>query len=200
MTTVRTRRLAAASTLLLALSLSGCGTGGDAATNQQYQPGVGANLRTGDVQLYNALLVESEDGTVALSAGLLNTTDTAQTLESVSLAPADGGSPVTVEPAADVALTPGQLFTIGRAGEVAGVETDDLVAGRYATLTLTFSGAGEVSIEAPVVARSETYASVAEEPTSTDEEAAAAEGSAAEQPESAEVQEQVDAANEDAAG
>lgn len=198
MTTVRTRRLAAASTLLLALSLSGCGTGGEAATNQQYQPGVGANLRTGDVQLYNALLVASDDGTMALSAGLLNTTDTAQTLESVSIALKDGGAAVDVEPSVDVSLAPGSLFTIGRAGEVAGVEASDLQSGRYATVTLSFSGAGDITIEAPVVARSETYAAVAEEPAASDEEAT--EGSAAEQPDSTEVQEQVDAANEDAAG
>ena len=175
MTTVRTRRLAAASTLLLALSLSGCGTGGDAATNQQYQPGIGANLRTGDVQLYNALLVASDDGTVALSAGLLNTTDAAQTLESVSIAPADGGGAVDVEPADDVSLAPGSLFTLGRAGEVAGVEATDLQSGRYATITLTFSGAGEVTLEAPVVARTEMYATVAEQSGAAEEEAVAEE-------------------------
>lgn len=176
MPTVRTRRLTAASMILAAsLGLSACGTGGGAATNQQYQPGVGANLRTGDVQLYNALLVAGSDDTLAFSAGMLNTTDAAQTLESVTIAPLGGSGSVTAEPATSVELPPRQLFTIGRAGELAGIDGATLPVGRYADVTLTFSDAGEVEISVPVVARNASYADVAETPPSDGAEQQAAE-------------------------
>jgi hypothetical protein len=168
--TVRTRRLtAAALSLTAALGLTACGTGGDAQTSQQYQPGVGANLRTGDVQLYNALVVASPDDTLAISAGMLNTTDSEQTLESVTLKPLDGSATVTARPSTAVELPPRQLFTIGREGELAGIDGKDIPVGRYVDITLTFSGAGEVEISAPVVARTEAYAQVAQKPVSGSE-------------------------------
>ncbi len=120
MSTVRTRRLTAATLMLTAaLGLTACGTGGSTQTNQQYQPGIGANVRTGDVRLYNALLVANTDDTYALSVGLLNTTDEEQTLESVTVRPLEGSGSVTAEPALPVELQPRQLYTLGRQGEVA---------------------------------------------------------------------------------
>ncbi|RYY49018.1 MAG: hypothetical protein EON53_05115 [Actinomycetales bacterium] len=179
MPTVRTRRLTAASMILAAsLGLSACGTGGGAATNQQYQPGIGANLRTGDVQLYNALLVAGSDDTLAFSAGVLNTTDSPQTLESVTITPLGGSGSVTADPATDVELAPRQLFTIGRAGELAGIDGATLPVGRYADVTLTFSDAGEVEISVPVVARNASYADVAETPPSDTAEQQATEEAA----------------------
>lgn len=179
MPTVRTRRLTAASMILAAsLGLSACGTGGGAATNQQYQPGIGANLRTGDVQLYNALLVAGSDDTLAFSAGVLNTTDSPQTLESVTITPLGGSGSVTADPATAVELAPRQLFTIGRAGELAGIDGATLPVGRYADVTLTFSDAGEVEISVPVVARNASYADVAETPPSDTAEQQATEEAA----------------------
>lgn len=165
MTTVHTRRLTAASlTLAASLGLTACGTGGDAQTSQQYQPGIGANVRTGEVQVYNGLLVANTDDTYSLSAGLLNTTDTEQTLESVTVSPLSGEGSVTAEPAVPVELAPRQLFTVGRAGELADIDGSAVELGRYAELTLTFSGAGEVDISVPIVARNASYADVAEQP------------------------------------
>ncbi len=177
MTTDRTRRIAAASIAVLAAStLAACGTGGGAATSQQYQPGIGANVREGDVQLYNALLVAGSDETLALSAGIVNRTEEDQTLESATFGPRGDSDveEVTVEPSADVTVGPGQLYTIGELGELAGIESE-LTAGLYSTVTLTFSGAGAVTIEAPIVARDATYESVAEAPAggATDEAAVA---------------------------
>lgn len=165
MSTARTRRIAAASTMLIALAgLSACGTSGSAATSQQYQPAVGANLRSGDVQMYNALLVADKDGTLAFSAGLLNTTNTAQTLEGATITLLDGSATVDAKPAVDVELVSDQLYTIGRTGELAGIDGADLPAGLYAKVTLTFSDAGEFTIEAPIVARSSIYDAIASTP------------------------------------
>lgn len=167
MPTVRTRRLTAATLMLTAaLGLAGCGVGDDAQTSQQYQPGIGANLRTGDVQLYNALLVANTDDTLAFSAGLLNTTDEEQTLESATFRPRGGSATVTADLPVEVVLEPRQLFTIGREGELAGIDGAELPVGRYVDVTLTFSGAGEVEISVPVVARNESYADVAATPAS----------------------------------
>lgn len=165
MTTDRPRRLAAAASIVvLGLGLTACGTGGNAATSQQYQPGIGANVRVGDVQLYNALLVRNDDGTLSFSAGIVNTTDTAQTLESATFSPLSGSETVRMEPTTDVEVAPGELFTIGTAGELAGIEGEAFEQGRYVVVTLTFSGAGDVAIEAPSVERTEMYSSVAAEP------------------------------------
>lgn len=182
MLSARPRRLMTASIILAAgLSLSACGTGIDAQTNAVYQPAIGANLRSGDVQMYNALLVDNDNGTYTLSAGLLNTTKDAQQLTGASVAPLGGGTPVTAEPSATVDLPSDRLFTIGAKGEVI-IKADDLVAGTYVTLTLSFAGAGDASIEAPVVERGDegVYADVAEtaggaaaEEKAAEEEAAA---------------------------
>lgn len=166
MSTVRTRRLTAATLMLTAaLGLTACGTGGSTQTNQQYQAGIGANVRTGDVRLYNALLVANTDDTYALSVGLLNQTDAALTLDSVTVRPLGGSGSVTAQPAQPVELQPRQLYTLGREGEVASIDGSDIELGRYADLTLTFSNGDEVAIQAPVVARTSVYSDVAEQPT-----------------------------------
>jgi copper(I)-binding protein len=176
--TVRTRRLtAAALSLTAALTLTACGVGGDAQTSQQYQPGIGANLRTGDVQLYNVLLVASPDDTLALSAGILNTTDSPQRLESVTLSPLDGSATVTAEPSTALTIPARQLLTVGREGELAGIDGQDIPVGRYVDVTLTFADAGEVEISAPVVGRTEAYADVAQRPASGSEQEQGEEGS-----------------------
>lgn len=165
MTTVRTRRLTAATLMFTAaLGLAGCGVGDGAQTNQQYQAGIGANLRTGDVQLYNALLVANSDDTLSFSAGMLNTTDAEQTLESATFRPRGGSQSVTADVSTPVELAPRQLFTVGREGELAGIDAADLPVGRYVDVTLTFQPAGEVEISVPVVARNESYANVAPSP------------------------------------
>lgn len=165
MTTDRPRRLAAAaSTILLSLGLTACGTGGDAALNQQYQPGIGANVRVGDVEIHNALLVRNEDGTLSFSAGLVNTSDTAQRLESATLTPLGGSETVEAEIFEPVTVAPNALYTIGGQGELAGIDGEPFTAGGYARVTLTFSGAGDVTVEAPSVERSPMYDSVASEP------------------------------------
>ncbi|GAA2084023.1 hypothetical protein GCM10009821_26600 [Aeromicrobium halocynthiae] len=164
MTTDRPRRLAAASILLAAsLGLAACGTGFDAATSQQYQPAVGTNQREGDVRLYNTLLVQNTDGTFSLSVGIVNTTDTDQELTGATFVPlSEEGALSELEPAVDVSVPAGGLYTLGPAGEFAGFEVDGLGEGRFATITLTFDGVGDVVINAPVVNRAARYAEIPE--------------------------------------
>jgi cytoskeletal protein RodZ len=162
-TSARSHRLRSAAATLLAataLALAGCtGTGVDAQTNQQYQAGVGANLRTGEVQLYNALAVDNDDGTATVSTVIVNTSEDTQKLDAVSATTADG---TRVESRiAPAIIGPGDSFDTGPAGTI--VLTGDAVqAGDYVTVTLTFDQAGDVTIEAPVVTRTEMYSEVAE--------------------------------------
>ena len=164
MTSARSPRLRSAAATLLAvtaLGLAGCtGTGVGAQTNQQYQAGAGANLRTGQVQLYNALAVDNGDGTATLSTVVVNTTDETQKLDTASAT--TGGGEVAVQTAPAI-IGPRDSFNTGPAATV--VLTGGAVkAGDYATVTLAFDKAGDVTIEAPVVTRTKMYSEVAEKP------------------------------------
>ena len=156
------RRLAPGVALLAvtaALGVGGCsGTGMDAQTNAQYQAGVGANVRTGAIQLYNALAVDNGDGTATLSAAILNRDDRPAKLKSAD-ATASDGSAVDVQTVPAI-IDAGQMFNIGKAGAVI-LENKDLAAGDYVAVKLTFDGGRKVSVEAPVVARTAIYDEVA---------------------------------------
>ena len=163
MISARSPRLRSAAATLIAataLALAGCsGTGVDAQTNQQYQAGVGANLRTGQVQLYNTLAVDNGDGTSTVSTVIVNTSDETQKLDSVTATTVDGTS--VESRTAPAIIGPGDSFNTGPAGTIV-LSGGAVEAGDYVTLTLAFSRAGDVSIEAPVVTRTEMYDDVAE--------------------------------------
>jgi len=154
------RRIATGAALLAAtaaLGLGGCsGTGVDAQTNAPYQAGVGANVHSGTIQLYNALAVDNGDGTLTLSAAVLNTTTKPVKLVDVETGPepegAVGGWPLIVGA--------GQLKDIGKSGTVI-IESKKLTAGEYVKVKLTFSGKNSVSVDAPIVARTAIYDNVA---------------------------------------
>jgi len=163
-TSARSPRLRSAAAPFLAatvIALAGCsGTGIDAQTNQQYQAGVGANLRTGQVQLYNALAVDNGNGTATLSTVIVNTSEETQKLDAATAATADGTS---VESQMGPAIIgPGDSFNTGPEATV--VFAGDMAAGDYVTITLAFNRAGDVTIDVPVVTRTEMYADVAENP------------------------------------
>jgi hypothetical protein len=161
-TTRLARRLAAPALAVLAtVALTGCGAGNEVQTNQQYQAAVGANLRTGQVQLFNALAVDNGDGTATVSTVIVNTTDQDQKLGSATATTLDG---TTVAVQSATATVPANgAFNTGTDATVV-LKSKDVKAGGYVGLTLSFDGAGDVRIEAPVVARTDMYSSVAETP------------------------------------
>ena len=163
MTLRRVRRLAAPAVLVVAtVALSGCGAGNEVQTNQQYQAAIGANLRTGEVQLFNALAVDNGDGTATVSTVIVNTTDQDQKLGSATATTLDGTT-VPVESATATVPANG-TFNTGTDATVV-LKSKDVKAGGYVELTLSFDGAGDVRIEAPVVARTDMYSGVAEKAT-----------------------------------
>ena len=142
-----------------ALGVSGCaGTGMNAQTNAQYQAGVGANVRTGSIQLFNALAVDNGDGTATFSAAILNRADTPAKLTGATARGSDGSKVVATT--APAIVDAGQLFSTGKAGAVI-LQAKELTAGEYVTVKLMFNGGRTVSVEAPVVARTAIYDEVA---------------------------------------
>jgi hypothetical protein len=138
-----------------------------AQTNAQYQPGVGANVRTGTIQLYNALAVDNGDGTATFSAAILNRDTTSAKLTKAS-AKESNGSKVDVTTAPAI-IGAGQVFNTGKAGAVL-LKDKKLGSGDYVTVTLAFNRGRHVRVDAPVVARTSVYDDVAtgpggEEPT-----------------------------------
>lgn len=130
-------------------ALSGCGTSFGAQTNQQYQAGVGANLRTGPVEVYNGLFVANPSGTATFSGGVLSRDETTITAVTVD------GKQVRIQP---IELAPNTLKTLGAGGEIVapGIEP-----GAYVTIVMTTQDS-DVTVEVPVVERTEEYAEVAQ--------------------------------------
>lgn len=161
-TLASTPRQLAAVVAVATLTLGGCsGTGVDAQTNAQYQPGIGANVRTGSLQVFNALAVDNGDGTATFSASILNRNDTAAKLTGATAKASDGSEvEVTTAPAI---VGAGAVFNAGKAAAVL-LADDELTAGDYVTVTLKFNGGRSVKVDAPVVARTAIYDEVASGP------------------------------------
>ncbi|TSD68197.1 hypothetical protein [Aeromicrobium piscarium] len=168
---LRRRRIAAIALVAASpLVLSACGTSFSAQTNQQYQQSIGANLRDTDapVQIYNGLFVDNGDGTATFSGALLARAED-QVVESVEVTSSGtdvtaspSGTPTLVDLPNGIELTAELLAPVGADGEII-VEDDEVVEGRYALVTLNLSSGQQVSLNVPVVARSEMYSSVATE-------------------------------------
>jgi len=153
------RATASAIAATAVIALSACGTSFSAQTNQQYQAAEGTNQR-GEVDSMNTVLVADDAGTAVVSAGLVNQTDTAQTLTDVTITTADGTTLDVTPPAGDVTIQPGKIVTLGSdSANLFGVAAD-AVAGRYVTITFEFSDAEDTRVDAPTVARNHTYESV----------------------------------------
>ncbi|RLV54888.1 hypothetical protein D9V41_13795 [Aeromicrobium phragmitis] len=163
---LRRRRLAATALVATApFVLSACGTSFNAQTNQQYQPGIGANVRDLDapVQVYNGLFVDNGDGTATFSGALLARGEDERIVESVEVTPEEGQSVEAVLPGT-LRLPAEVLVPVGEAGEIF-VESPAVRAGYYVSMTLTLASGDQVSLRVPVEPREEMYASVAQTPS-----------------------------------
>jgi hypothetical protein len=159
---VRRRRLAAATLAATAtLALGACGTGFSAQTNQVYQAGVGANHH-GPINVLNTMLVVNDDKSATLSAAVVNATGSKQSVSSVVVTTmADTTLPVRGTKRL-LPLPQGVLTTLGGTSDAGGFRvTEGAIAGSYVKVTLSFTDAGPITIEAPVVTRTAEYDKVA---------------------------------------
>ncbi|EFQ84678.1 hypothetical protein HMPREF0063_10019 [Aeromicrobium marinum DSM 15272] len=153
------RSSAAAATALALTTLGACGTSFDAQVNQPYQAGIGADLRATDVQVLGALFVENFDGSGTFSGTLLNTTERVQDLTGFTVTDGEGTE-------LEVSSDGGDLSLPVRRAVQLGIEdskvffAEDVEAGRYYTITLSFDGAADVEIRVPAVTRNDIYSTV----------------------------------------
>jgi len=152
------RSIAAAAVALVVPVLTSCGSNFNAPTDQVYNPGVGVNDRSGDVDVLHALIVSGEDGSGTVVAALVNNnTQEADRLTGVAGAGDDNAIGVTgVE--SPIAIPADALVQIADDG--IAVTGTQIQPGRFVGLSFSFENAQTVTLEVPVVANVEEFSDV----------------------------------------
>jgi hypothetical protein len=145
-----TQRRVAIAALLLAPALTACGF--NAQTDQVYQPAVGVNDRSGTVDIINALVVSGTEGSGTFAGTLVNKSDEADRLESVT------GTDVTAS-RQTVAIPAAKAVPLATSG-VVSLTGEAVKAGGWVELTFVFSSGQSTSIKVPVVEATGDYADV----------------------------------------
>ncbi|MFG3659205.1 DUF461 domain-containing protein [Streptomyces sp. NPDC047706] len=186
---LRRGALAASAIAFSIASLAACGAGNNA-QSLQIQPDNAATT-VGDIKIQNALVITPADpeatGQAVVSATVFNSSDRAQTLESISL---EGAEQVKLTPASGkgaLSIPAGGSVVIGGKGNPSAVvpNGESLTDGNAHKVTFSFSQTGDVSLRAFVVPAEGYYApwgpsgspaaSASPSPTATGEAAEGAE-------------------------
>lgn len=150
MTPVR-RSLAALAVVLLVPALGAC----QYQTDKVYQPGVGVNNRSGDVDVLGAVIVSDSEGSGIFVASLANKdADKPATLTSVT-----GAEGLTIQVVKQVKVEPESLVNMSDLGAVS-VNGPEVQAGSFARLTLEFDTGQSTKINVPIVAKAEEFTQV----------------------------------------
>jgi hypothetical protein len=150
------RVVAAASLVLLVPTLGACGF--NYQTDQVYQPSVGVNDRSGEVDVLGAVIVSGVDGQGTLVASLSNKSESkSDTLTSVEAADSSAGLTTRLEKPIEVA--PGALVNLADAGAIS-ITGEGITPGPFVKLVLQFSSGEEVDVSVPVVPQSGYYADI----------------------------------------
>lgn len=144
------RRTAIAAALLVPV-LAACGFG--AQTGQVYQPADGTFDREGTIDALNVLIVSGTDGSGTLVAQLVNNS----LQESDSLVRVSGEGITASE--ATVPIDSDGSVSLPRDAEIS-LAGDDIKAGGYVPITLSFSGGQTTDLEVPVFRRDGFYADI----------------------------------------
>ena len=146
------RSIAAAAVLLAAPALSSCGVSFGAQTDQVYNPSVGVDDRSGQVDVLNALIVSGTNGSGTVVATLVNNDQqTDDTLKGVAGAGKDAG--MTVKPGGDTTIPAGGVLNLATKGAVT-IRGQRVVPGNFVTITFSFDRAQSVTLDVPVVSHS----------------------------------------------
>lgn len=154
----RARRASAVAALLfLAPALTGCDINGfGKQTDAVYQPGVGANARSGDVSVLAGVVLSTTDGEGTFSANLVNS-GFEDEVSFVGL----GGPAVEAELAEPALIRPDSGVDLTDTG-IAYVEGEGIIAGRYVDLELEFDNGEVIAMSVPVVDDQGPFAAVVE--------------------------------------
>ncbi len=143
----RTRVLAAAPVLALALTASGCYSNQSAASQKDYQSADGSNGQSGPLLVRNVQVVSTGDGGTLVGA-IANDGPDQDTLTSITVA----GRPTRLT-LASPALRPQTLVSFGTAGGPQAFVTGTFTPGAEVPVVVTFGTAAPVSLVVPVSPR-----------------------------------------------
>lgn len=159
------RSLAAAVLVLAAPALSSCGGNFNQQTNQIYNPAEGVDDRSGRVDVLNALVVSTENGSGTVVATLVNNDlDRDDSLKSIAGAGSDSNLEVT--PGGPTAIPAGGLLNLAERGRNF-VEGERIRAGYFVNITFTFDRGKAITVNAPVVNGAEPEYTSVPQPTPT---------------------------------
>ncbi len=160
------RAALAALALAATCALSACGVGFDAQTTKIYTAPEGTDVRDGDVKGLNLLLVDNGDGSGTLVAALVNQADEVDSLQTIVATDTDAdGADEAVDLEVSgfdepVELPAGKLVQLADGDPVIALTGDTIAAGGFVQVTMTFTRAGSITADIPVVERAEPYADV----------------------------------------
>ena len=158
-------RLAAAVLVLAAPVLSACGGNFNQQTNQIYNPAEGVDERSGRVDVLNAMIVSSENGSGTVIATLVNNDlDREDGLRSIAGAGDD--SDLQVTPGGPTAIPAGGLLNLAERGRNFAVG-ERVRAGYFVNVTFTFTRAEAITVNVPVVNGEEPEYTSVPQPTPT---------------------------------
>jgi hypothetical protein len=148
------RSIAAAAVLLTAPALSACGINFAAQTDQDYNPAVGVNDRTGMVDVLNALIVSGADGSGTVVATLVNNDQqNADSLRGVAGAGDDSG--LTASTGGTTDIPAGGLLNLAEDGRVS-IRGEGITPGSFVEITFSFERGKAVTMKVPVVSSSDS--------------------------------------------
>jgi len=159
------RSLAAAVLVLAAPVLSACGGNFNQQTNQIYNPAEGVDDRSGSVDVLNALVVSTENGSgTVVTTFVNNNLDRKDRLESIAGAGDDSNLEVT--PGGPTTIPAGGLLNLAQRGRNF-IEGERVRAGNFVDLTFTFQHGTAITVNAPVVNGAEPEYTSVPQPTPT---------------------------------
>ncbi len=135
--------------------MTSCGF--DRPTDKVYNPGVGVNERSGQVDVLHALIVSDSDGSGTVVASLANNNpNEGDSLTGITGAGEDSSLSVSLGGPVDIpAGGSAQLLD-----EPVSAEGDTVKSGTFVELTFSFERGESVTLEVPVVARRGDFADV----------------------------------------
>ncbi|HLN78438.1 MAG TPA: hypothetical protein VK204_15435 [Nocardioidaceae bacterium] len=154
---VTLRRSIAVAALVLAPVLSSCGL--HQPTDRVYNPGVGVNERSGQVDVLGAVVVSGKDGSGTLSAAVVNNNQ--QQGDALTQVAGSGqDADVTATVSSPIQIKPGSSVQLTDESTPIAVKGKSIKTGAFVTLTFSFQNAESVSLDVPVVANRGDYADV----------------------------------------
>ena len=143
------RSIAAAVVVLAVPVLSSCGVSFGAQTDQVYNPSVGTDDRSGDVDVLNALIVSGTNGSGTVIATLVdNDQQNADTLKGVAGAGADASA--TVKVSGDTTIPAGGVLNLADDSGIS-ITAKRVVPGNFVRITFSFDRAEAITVDVPVV-------------------------------------------------